>query len=257
MDIGSPYVVYPDYETGIGEVYDSPMGYGGHYDIYEDDYRDINIEDEYYAPGQEGHEIGDFDNGPWLPYTPPPNPSWAGGPQQQVVLAGIPGIYPPTADLTDGYCRFYPNECAKNGNALPLVNTTCLGNGTDERCEAVLADKGLQTALKSVDMSGFGMVVMIAFLLLIGVHFAWDGEAKKDDSNVGKGKDDQVRASSKETEKKNEKAAKDGGKDEKNGKGKSERPSGKDEKDAKDAKNPKNSNTPGGEPFYRSGKFQG
>ena len=42
----------------------------------------------------------------------------------------------------------------------------------------VAADKGMGSALGKVDLSGLGMVLMIAMLLLVGVHFGWDSEKK-------------------------------------------------------------------------------
>ena len=215
-------MVYPEYgDEGeyVMEGYNAP---NYEYDDVEEVYGDINIEDEYYPDDGIDYAVDDFDDGPWLPYTPPaPSQASTGNPQQQVVLAGLPGIYPPTADLTDSYCRFYPKECARNQEALPRVNTTCIGgNGTEGECQAIKADKGFQTALGSVDLSGFGMVLMIALLLFIGIHFAWDGDKPK-------GKDERSSQKDPKSAPKADQAAPKDGKDGK---------SGKPPKDAKDTK---------------------
>jgi hypothetical protein len=38
--------------------------------------------------------------------------------------------------------------------------------------------KGVVKGLQKVDLSGVGMIMMIALLLLVGVHFGWDSEKK-------------------------------------------------------------------------------
>lgn len=141
-----------------------------------EDYTDggIFIEDEYYE------ELPGPDEEAWLPYTPPPTTSpSSNGAQQQVVLAGFPGMFP-SQDIAGSWCNLYPAECAAKKDPI-AVNSTCIGgNGTrgaNGTCaEMVAADKGMGSALGKVDLSGLGMVLMIAMLLLVGVHFGWDSE---------------------------------------------------------------------------------
>lgn len=165
--------------------------YAEEYDY--DDPGGILIEDEYFDDDPSEEEV-------WLPYTPPPPSSsdQAGSGQQQVVLAGFPGMFPPT-ELSGSWCNLHPAECARQ-HAPVSLNSTCVdGNGTDGRngtsCgEIMAADKGLGRALGKVDLSGLGMVLLIAMLLLVGLHFGWDSEKKpgksgdKDKERGGSGK---------------------------------------------------------------------
>ena len=157
---------------------------------YEDEYEapEINIEDEYYDPEAEYYEDGGEDV--WLPYTPPapaqPASSPNGGAQQQVVLAGLPGLdlgpglgigvgaaYPANGDMSESYCHLHPVECGKLNGSMQL-NTTDGTNGTESEVPGPPGGK----VLGRVDLSGLGMVLLIGLLLLVGVHFGWDSEKK-------------------------------------------------------------------------------
>jgi hypothetical protein len=102
----------------------------------------------------------------WIPLPPRrrrPSPTS----KQQVIISQQPSrpFFPAPVELSQGYCSLYPHECAGTGR-LPGVDTTRLG------------DQGeTATALKNVDLSGLGLVVLIAFVLLIALHVGWGGES--------------------------------------------------------------------------------
>ena len=178
-----------EYVAGAPDVsYPVEYGYANFGDDLDDDtLSDIYIEDEAYP--DEDYYVNDFENEPWLPYNPSKD-AGSGGAQQQIVLGGGIPIHPPTGELTESYCRFYPGECSGKVNVLPQVNSTCIAgaNGSDPNCMgAEGTDRGLYPALNSVDLSGVGMVLLIALLLLIGVHFGWDSDKGKQAKGPGEG----------------------------------------------------------------------
>ncbi|KAK1921901.1 hypothetical protein DB88DRAFT_518098 [Papiliotrema laurentii] len=189
-----------EYVAGAPDVsYPVEYGYANFGDDLDDDtLSDIYIEDEAYP--DEDYYVNDFENEPWLPYNPSKD-AGSGGAQQQIVLGGGIPIHPPTGELTESYCRFYPGECSGKVNVLPQVNSTCIAgaNGSDPNCMAAEGtDRGLYPALNSVDLSGVGMVLLIALLLLIGVHFGWDSDKGKQAKGPGEERPRQTKRGSPE-----------------------------------------------------------
>jgi len=78
--------------------------------------------------------------------------------------------------MTDAYCALHAAECAARKPAA--VNATCWAGSENCTVDGMEDGKGMVKGLQRVDMSGVGMVLMIALLLLIGVHFGWDSEKK-------------------------------------------------------------------------------
>lgn len=158
-----PYPIDETYGED-GPVYDGEEG------------SDVYISDEVWDEDEEEEEDAWVEDGPWLPVpSPPANPApSASGAQQQVVIAGGMGggapWYPEVLEVTQSYCNLYPAECAgKRGLQPRTLNSTCTVNCTD-----VDVENSTKTALGKVDLSGFGLAVLIGFLILVGIHFGWE-----------------------------------------------------------------------------------
>ncbi|OCF41730.1 hypothetical protein I317_04434 [Kwoniella heveanensis CBS 569] len=166
--------------------------------VEEDPFEDINIQESYQEVQDEDGD--DWYSDVWIPYSGHPDLFESGTGNQQVII-GSP--YPAASDLKLHFCDLYPEGCLNQGGPLEK-NATERSNGTLE------ADVGRGMGLNHVDLSGFGLALLLLLLILLGLNGGWSGSDNSKESDT-KGK-------------------KDGGKGDNKDQGKSKK-SQKDEKD--------------------------
>jgi hypothetical protein len=190
---------YTDYESPAYLETDpylaDPGWYDPEYDAYYTDPSDISITDEVYYDDPYDYDYDYTELEPddtWIPLPPPSSapPVPVGSNQQQILIQQPSPFFPGAVELSQGYCALYPEECLTGRNGvlrLPGVNTSLAaipGCTTGSNCTVVQGGQGKGLGFKDVDMSGMGLGVLLAFLLLMGLHIGWDsGKAGK-----GKGK---------------------------------------------------------------------
>ncbi len=122
----------------------------------------------------------------WIPYSPPePQKSSPSTNVQQVVI-GVPSTphiqFPQASDLNTYFCQLHPQECRGREGGLPARNMTCTTN-----CTVGEDDTGGSTLPKRVNVSGFGVALLVALLIFLGLHVGWDREQSETTGKKGKG----------------------------------------------------------------------
>jgi hypothetical protein len=194
---------YPDYGYAYDPVDVTPGSYVPDYSMLPEEYEQPQqIQIEELGPGWDEDDLVindtydedydydyDEDQEPetWIPYAPP-QPSQAGtGTTHQVIIGSLPQYFPGASDLTSSWCDLFPEECNRRGRPDPLAsraNATLESNPDG----SVTDGKGLGP-LKSLNLGGVGLAVLLLLLVLLGLNVGWSASEPGEESTGDRGKE--------------------------------------------------------------------
>ena len=169
---------------------DPYQGYGDriHLEYLQGDYEGRAYPDDLYTGGDIQIHGEDVEDEPatrhldsWMPYPLLRLPSAKPQPNLQQVIIGTgqaissPHLYYPSADdLNLHYCQIHSQECGDKTGGLQARNT-CYTVKYPEK-ETKLMEF---TTFHDADLSGFGLALLVAFMIFLVLHTGWEGDKSR------------------------------------------------------------------------------